>query len=275
MDANTYDAWCTVLGVAPTASAEEIRTAYRLLVNVWHPDRFARDLALQERVEDKLKVINEAYGGLKATGFRRPSGSAPASPARRAPAPAEAHRVEALVGASGKVALQWKKGAPHPTLFGETQRITLAALLYGRALASHEESRTAVLLALEGVCEDLEWGRSPERPIVLTGGQQVWPLDWVSPEKAAGGARLTATLEGVALPRVRIACATGSPGDLLVGHLLPVLALPRDIHPRDRRLLGRVLREVNAYFSSPSEPFAEGHEVFALARALPFLSALA
>ncbi len=274
MDANTYDAWCAVLGVAPTASAEEIRSAYRLLVNVWHPDRFG-DVKLRDRVEDKLKAINEAYGGLKVTGFRRPSGSAPVGPARTAPAPVDTLRVEVLVGPSGKAALQWKKGAPHPTLFGESQRITLAALLYGRALASHEESKTAALLALEGACEDLEWGRSPERPIVLAGGQQVWPLDWVPPEKAAGGARLAATLEGVALPRVRVTGATGSPGDLLVGHLLPVLALPRDIHPRDRRLLGRVLREVNAYFSSPSEPFAEGHEVLALARALPFLSALA
>jgi hypothetical protein len=266
-----------VLGVPEGATDEEIRSAYRLLVNVWHPDRFAGDRALRDRVEEKLKIINEAYRGLKATGFCRPSGAAPARSHRRAPPPAEPLRVEVLVGTSGKAALQWKKGAPHPTLFGETQRITLAALLYGRALASHEESRTAVLLAMEIACGELEWGRSPEGPMVLPGrvGRQVWPLEWVPPEEAEGGARLVATLEGVALPRVRIACATGSPGVLLVGALLPVLALPSELHPGDRHLLGRVLREVNAYFSLPSERFAEGNEVFALARALPLLSALA
>jgi DnaJ-class molecular chaperone len=54
------------LDLQPGASVEEIRRAYRDLVNVWHPDRFVHDPRLQKKAEEKLKIINEAYGYLLA-----------------------------------------------------------------------------------------------------------------------------------------------------------------------------------------------------------------
>ena len=51
---------CQVLGVAPGATAAEIREAYLELAQVWHPDRFP-DERLKRRAEDKLKDINEHF----------------------------------------------------------------------------------------------------------------------------------------------------------------------------------------------------------------------
>lgn len=50
-----------VLGVAEGASAQELKIAYRDLAKVWHPDRFAHDPRLQQKAQEKLKEINEAY----------------------------------------------------------------------------------------------------------------------------------------------------------------------------------------------------------------------
>ena len=50
-----------VLGVRPGVSSQELKTAYRDLTKVWHPDRFAHDPRLQEKAQEKLKEINDAY----------------------------------------------------------------------------------------------------------------------------------------------------------------------------------------------------------------------
>jgi curved DNA-binding protein CbpA len=50
-----------LLGLKPDASEEEIKQAYRDLSKVWHPDRFVRDPRLQNKAEEKMKEINEAY----------------------------------------------------------------------------------------------------------------------------------------------------------------------------------------------------------------------
>jgi hypothetical protein len=75
-----------VLGVAPEATAEELKAAYRDLAKVWHPDRFAHDPRLQQKAQEKLKEINEAYEQL--TSGRAPRRTRPAPP----PAPAAAPR---------------------------------------------------------------------------------------------------------------------------------------------------------------------------------------
>lgn len=57
-----------VLEVAPGASLEEVREAWRDLVQVWHPDRFRANSRLHEKAEERLKKINLAYETLKSGG---------------------------------------------------------------------------------------------------------------------------------------------------------------------------------------------------------------
>jgi len=49
-----------VLGLPPSATAEDIGNAWRDLAKVWHPDRFPQDERLQRKAGDNLKRINEA-----------------------------------------------------------------------------------------------------------------------------------------------------------------------------------------------------------------------
>ena len=49
-----------VLGLAPTASAEEVRAAYRRLVKQCHPDKF-HDPAARQRAQQKMIALNLAY----------------------------------------------------------------------------------------------------------------------------------------------------------------------------------------------------------------------
>ena len=50
-----------LLGVKPGVSPRELKAAHRDLAKVWHPDRFGHDPRLQQKAQEKLKEINEAY----------------------------------------------------------------------------------------------------------------------------------------------------------------------------------------------------------------------
>ena len=50
----------SVLGVAPTASDEEVKRAYRDLARKYHPDNY-HDNPLADLASEKMKEINEAY----------------------------------------------------------------------------------------------------------------------------------------------------------------------------------------------------------------------
>ena len=60
-----------VLGVKPGISDRELKAAHRDLTKVWHPDRFLHDPRLQEKAQEKLKEINEAYEQLISRNTRR------------------------------------------------------------------------------------------------------------------------------------------------------------------------------------------------------------
>lgn len=54
-----------VLGLAPGATVDEVKTAYRDLAQVWHPDRFPDNNRLREKAQLNLQRINEAYALLR------------------------------------------------------------------------------------------------------------------------------------------------------------------------------------------------------------------
>lgn len=63
--------WFQVLGIAPTATVDEIKSAYRAKVRQYHPDRVA-DLGVELRniADKKMKELNAAYeAGRRAKGM--------------------------------------------------------------------------------------------------------------------------------------------------------------------------------------------------------------
>ena len=84
------------LDLGMDATEAEIRKSYRLLVKVWHPDRFQSDQNLKEAAEAKLKDINSAFEFLTSTTdergpwrpHSRPSKDAASSPFQAPPATA-------------------------------------------------------------------------------------------------------------------------------------------------------------------------------------------
>lgn len=54
-----------LLGLPEDASWLEIRTAYREMLRIWHPDRFAQDDPLKKKAEARTKELNLAYENLR------------------------------------------------------------------------------------------------------------------------------------------------------------------------------------------------------------------
>lgn len=54
-----------LFSLSPGASAGDLKRAYRDLVDVWHPDRFAHNPRLQAKAETMTKLINAAYQRLQ------------------------------------------------------------------------------------------------------------------------------------------------------------------------------------------------------------------
>ena len=69
-----------LLGVKPGVPIRELKAAHRDLAKVWHPDRFQHDPRLQEKAQEKLKEINEAYDLLSSGKVPRPQPVSPPPP---------------------------------------------------------------------------------------------------------------------------------------------------------------------------------------------------
>ena len=55
-----------ILELENATSLKQIKAAYRNLVRVWHPDRYASDSPHRSKAEEKLRDINIAYEKLTA-----------------------------------------------------------------------------------------------------------------------------------------------------------------------------------------------------------------
>ena len=84
-----------LLGISPGASAQELKTAHRDMAKVWHPDRFSHDPRLQQKAQEMLKEINEAYDQLVSGKAKRRPPSPP--PVERNPPSSHSTRFDQRV----------------------------------------------------------------------------------------------------------------------------------------------------------------------------------
>ena len=68
-----------VLGVARTATDDEIKKAYRELARKYHPDNYQQDPTLAELAGERMKEINEAYEAIQAERSGKGSSSSQSS----------------------------------------------------------------------------------------------------------------------------------------------------------------------------------------------------
>ena len=137
-----------LLGVSPGASAQELKTAHRDMAKVWHPDRFSHDPRLQQKAQEKLKEINEAYDQLVSGKARRQAPSPPV--AKRNPPSSRSSRFDQHVEPSprpGNVAvasrIRWHLAVLPLLIFGTVFFFTSRSLIRQRAQSSipQEEKR--------------------------------------------------------------------------------------------------------------------------------------
>ena len=103
-----------MLGLAPGATPEEVKTAYRDLAQVWHPDRFPDNERLREKAVRNQQLIHEAYAVLREL-------EPPPSPVPAASSPLATHphltlgqRISATLGIGDR---------RHPGLLGRTLHV--------------------------------------------------------------------------------------------------------------------------------------------------------
>jgi len=126
-----------LLGVKPGVSNAELKSAHRDLAKVWHPDRFLHDPRLQEKAQEKLKEINEAYELLSSGKTPRPARVPP--PSRPA-----AVRYTAAASSTPRPKSSWRWIAVPLLIFAAVFSITIRALLTQRTPVVQEESSAQV-----------------------------------------------------------------------------------------------------------------------------------
>ncbi|MGI6105617.1 MAG: J domain-containing protein [Raoultibacter sp.] len=71
-----------ILGLDEDASIEDVKTAYKEMAQILHPDRFASKKKLQDRATEQFKILQEAYDFLMSDKGAARRGSSAASQSR-------------------------------------------------------------------------------------------------------------------------------------------------------------------------------------------------
>ena len=167
-----------MLGVKPGVSDGELKAAHRDLAKVWHPDRFLHDPRLQEKAQEKLKQINEAYEQLISRHKRRVP--PPPPPPRRTSPRAQTVPVEVVVPQRRGTGWHWYVAAAL-VVFGVVFAITTQKLV--RQRQQPIETTTAV-----------------EEPIEQPAGTRQEPTHTVRNRTENGSATATEAVSEAAAP---------------------------------------------------------------------------
>lgn len=160
-----------VLGVSPSATQEEVVAAYKILAQIFHPDRF-RDSseAVRREAENRMKTLNEAYSSAKRGRLSHQASSTNARHSR----PTAAWDAGSSAGARRWDGVAWtdahKARANAMTKDNEAKAATVRAKRNGQAIVrprSVEPSRNSFLngLGLARVtnnivcvgCDSVQW----------------------------------------------------------------------------------------------------------------------
>jgi len=61
MENNNIQYYMTLFELEKDFKITDLNNSYRILVNVWHPDRFEHNQELKIKAEEKIKIINVGY----------------------------------------------------------------------------------------------------------------------------------------------------------------------------------------------------------------------
>lgn len=142
-DADRLRAALTVLGLRTHTTQEQVRIAYRDLVQVWHPDQFAHNPQLQEAALSKLREYNDAYELLvryfaettrtskKATQDHCSGSAGKAQSVAKPPALPQDGRQPEQRGSAGEKASPRREPTQKAALGGTTTSVIVVGLIIG------------------------------------------------------------------------------------------------------------------------------------------------
>lgn len=157
-----------ILGLKPYASREEIKAAYRDMAKVWHPDRFLHDPQLQQKAQEKLKEINEAYKQLssasRATRRSQHARDAQSSPPPRPP--------RARYDAPPATVVRLQQTKPRRPLFPVFAAVAVAGVVFFAASRMFMTNRDAIADAGAPVSSTSTSAAGYESEVISTAGEQ-------------------------------------------------------------------------------------------------------
>ncbi len=160
-----------ILEIERSASLEEARQAYRDLIAVWHPDRYAHNPRLQKKALEKVKTVNAAFEFVSRFIIENGSGVENPSGTHNRPAPA-ASRKKNTVADTGDREAVWEKTESRLAAMARAKELAqareaartreaakLAAAEKKRRAASKESRRDVQNQARKQAREDAERAR--------------------------------------------------------------------------------------------------------------------